>query len=45
MDNPTMQTVQESIYDHPVYYDLIFGSDWAAEYKFLSAAFAKHVRG
>jgi SAM-dependent methyltransferase len=40
-----MQTVEESIYDHPVYYDLIFGSDWAAEYKFLQAAFAKHVKG
>jgi len=40
-----MQTVEESIYDHPVYYDLIFGSDWAAEYKFLTAAFKQHVKG
>ena len=39
-----MQAVEESIYDHPTYYDLIFGSDWVAEYKFLSAAFDKHVR-
>lgn len=40
-----MQAVEESIYDHPTYYDLIFGSDWVAEYRFLSAAFKKHVRG
>jgi len=40
-----MQTVAESIYDHPTYYDLIFGSDWVAEYRFLTAAFQKHVRG
>lgn len=36
--------IQEaSIYDYPVYYDLIFGSDWAAEFRFLEAVFAKHV--
>ncbi|MFN7733262.1 MAG: class I SAM-dependent methyltransferase [Pirellula sp.] len=40
-----MQTVAESIYDHPTYYDLIFGSDWVAEYRFLTAVFDKHVRG
>ena len=35
--------VAASIYDFPVYYDLIFGTDWAAEYHFLLAAFAKHT--
>jgi SAM-dependent methyltransferase len=39
-----METVHESIYDYPVYYDLIFSSDWVAEYKFLTAAFDKHVK-
>lgn len=36
-------TVKASIYDFPVYYDLIFGSDWAAEFRFLEAAFRKHI--
>jgi SAM-dependent methyltransferase len=40
-----MELVEQSIYDYPVYYDLIFGSDWVAEYKFLEAVFKKHVKG
>jgi len=40
-----METVIDNIYDYPVYYDLIFGSDWVAEFKFLEAVFQKHVRG
>ncbi len=39
----TPKTTEASIYDFPAYYDLIFGSDWAAEYRFLTAAFDKHV--
>jgi SAM-dependent methyltransferase len=39
----TLKTTEASIYDFPAYYDLIFGSDWAAEYRFLTAAFDKHV--
>jgi SAM-dependent methyltransferase len=38
-----METVTDSIYNYPVYYDLIFASDWAAEFRFLEAAFQKHV--
>ncbi len=38
-----MESVSESIYNYPVYYDLIFASDWVAEFKFLEAAFQKHV--
>jgi len=30
-----METVVESIYDHPKYYDLVFGADCAAELKFI----------
>ncbi|NND99767.1 MAG: class I SAM-dependent methyltransferase [Pirellulaceae bacterium] len=30
-----MQTLKESIYDHPKYYDLVFGADCAAEVKFI----------
>ncbi len=40
-----MKTTEKSIYDFPVYYDLIFGSDWAAEFRFLEGVFAKHVTG
>jgi SAM-dependent methyltransferase len=35
--------VEASIYDYPVYYDLLFGSDVAAEYRFLKACFQKHA--
>ena len=34
-----------NIYDYPTYYDLIFGSDWVAEFKFLNACFEKYVSG
>ncbi len=40
-----MEELTGNIYDYPVYYDLIFGSDWVAEFKFLEAAFKKHVKG
>lgn len=30
-----MEVVNESIYDHPKYYDLVFGADCAAEIKFI----------
>jgi len=30
-----MEIVNESIYDHPRYYDLVFGSDCAAEIRFI----------
>lgn len=40
-----METVTDSIYNYPVYYDLIFASDWVAEFDFLEATFKKHVTG
>ena len=30
-----MEILQESIYDHPKYYDLVFGADCAAEVRFI----------
>lgn len=39
-DDPTqpgIRSVDESIYDHPKYYDLVFGADVAAETKFILA--------
>ncbi len=41
----SMETVTGNIYDYPNYYDLVFASDWVAEFKFLEAAFKKHVDG
>lgn len=34
--------IEGSIYDYPKYYDLLFGSDWKAEFEFLHACFPKH---
>lgn len=37
------KTIDASLYDFPKYYDLLFGSDWKAEFDFLQAVFKKHV--
>ncbi|MEM9703487.1 MAG: class I SAM-dependent methyltransferase, partial [Planctomycetota bacterium] len=42
---PAPEEVRANLYDHPKYYDLVFGSDWKAEYDFLLAAFDKHGDG
>lgn len=34
-DTTTLEVLDESIYDHPKYYDLVFGADVAAEAKFI----------
>jgi SAM-dependent methyltransferase len=39
-----METIAGHLYDYPKYYDLIFGSDYAAEFKFLKACFAKYSK-
>ena len=38
-----LETLPGNLYDHPKYYDLVFGSDWKAEFDFLQACFAKHA--
>lgn len=40
-----MQTRNENLYDHPKYYDLVFGSDWKAEFDFLKGVFDRYVSG
>ncbi len=40
-----MQKTKASIYDFPVYYDLVFGSDTAAEMRFLDKCFKRYVDG
>ena len=38
------EVIDASLYDFPKYYDLLFGSDWKAEFDFLNAVFRKHAR-
>lgn len=43
---PPLETLDESIYDHPKYYDLVFGADCAAEIKFITRCahlFSEHT--
>ncbi|MEM9585821.1 MAG: class I SAM-dependent methyltransferase, partial [Planctomycetota bacterium] len=40
-----MEVLQESIYDHPKYYDLVFGADCAAEVKYILACDQRYGRG
>lgn len=35
-------TLKSNLYDHPQYYDLVFGSDWKAEFEFLEGCFARY---
>ncbi len=38
-----MKVIKANLYDYPKYYDLLFGSDWKAEFDFLRACFEKHA--
>ncbi|MCE9526307.1 MAG: class I SAM-dependent methyltransferase, partial [Planctomycetales bacterium] len=40
-----MPATVANLYDYPRYYDLVFGSDWKAEFDFLRAAFDEFVAG
>lgn len=37
--------ISTNIYDYPRYYDLIFGSDWRAEFGFLTKCFGLYATG
>ena len=39
-----MQEINESIYDHPKYYDLVFGADCAAETKFILGCADRYLK-
>jgi SAM-dependent methyltransferase len=39
------QQLKGTLYDHPRYYDLVFGSDWRAEFHFLQACFERYASG
>ena len=38
-----LDTIQGNLYDYPKYYDLVYGSDWKAEFKFLEDCFEMHA--
>jgi SAM-dependent methyltransferase len=38
------ETLHAHLYDYPRYYDLVYGSDWKAEFAFLTACFDKYAR-
>jgi SAM-dependent methyltransferase len=40
-----MPAADKNLYDYPRYYDLVFGSDWKAEFDFLQEVFDKHATG
>jgi SAM-dependent methyltransferase len=40
---PMTEIISGSLYDYPTYYDLVYGSDWQAEYRFLRGCFDKHA--
>ncbi|HIF30141.1 MAG TPA: class I SAM-dependent methyltransferase [Planctomycetes bacterium] len=39
------QILPGSLYDYPKYYDLVFGSDWKAEFDFLLDVFDRYTSG
>jgi len=38
-----LETIRGNLYDFPKYYDLVYGSDWKAEFDFLEDCFEKHA--
>lgn len=38
-----LTTIQGNLYDYPKYYDLVYGSDWKAEFEFLEDCFEAHT--
>jgi len=39
-----METISGSLYDYPRYYDLVYGSDWRAEFDLLEFCFREHSK-
>ena len=35
--------IRDDLYNFPKYYDLLFGSDWKAEFDFMRLCFEKHA--
>ena len=43
--DPEPEVLKANLYDYPKYYDLVFGSDWKAEYDFLIECFHRYGAG
>jgi SAM-dependent methyltransferase len=39
-----MQVLRANVYDYPRYYDLVYGTDWKAEFDFLVGSFQRYAR-
>ena len=39
-----MEIRKANVYDFPRYYDLVYGSDWKAEFDFLCGAFERYAQ-
>jgi SAM-dependent methyltransferase len=39
-----LETTHGNLYDFPKYYDIVFGSDWKAEFDFLQDCFQTHAK-
>lgn len=39
------EVIAGHLYDYPEYYDLVFGSDWKAEFDFIQDVFDRHGQG
>ncbi|MDE0737470.1 MAG: class I SAM-dependent methyltransferase, partial [Pirellulaceae bacterium] len=39
-----IETLDGNLYDYPSYYDLVYGSDWKAEFDFLVGCFQQFAR-
>ena len=39
-----IETLDGNLYDYPSYYDLVYGSDWKAEFQFLTGCFQQFAR-
>ncbi len=40
----SLEEIQGHLYDYPKYYDLVFGSDWKAEFDFLQECFQRFAK-
>ncbi len=39
-----MEILRANVYDYPRYYDLVYGSDWKAEFDFLCGSFERYAK-
>ncbi|MBM82420.1 MAG: methyltransferase type 11 [Planctomycetaceae bacterium] len=44
MEDDVPETIDGNIYDYPKYYDLVFASDWRAEFDFLNLCFERFAK-